>query len=123
MSRKTIRSLLLAVLASSVLVLGQGRLPVRGTFDDRLEAIEGRLDALEDRMAIAEERISSQPRPDPDRLSLESEAKLDRLEVRLIHLESNPTDCDCGGESARALLGRIRAVERQVSRLRFSPSR
>ncbi len=119
MSRKTL-CLLLAVSASSAVVLAQGRLPLRGSFDERLRAIEERMDAVEDRLARAEEEMSRHGQPVPDRLSLASEAKLDRLEVRMIRLETNPPDCDCGGESARALMDRVRAVERQVARLRYS---
>lgn len=123
MSRKTIGSLLLALLATSVLLLAQGRIPLRGTFDERLRSIEERMDAVEDRLARAEEATARQDRPGQDRLSLGSEAKLDRLEVRLIRLETNPPECNCGSASTQALLDRIRSIERQVARLRSSQLR
>ena len=53
-----------------------------------------------------------------DRLTLESEAKLDRLEVRVIQLENAPRNCDCNTAGQRDLLARLRSLERQVARLR-----
>ncbi len=123
MSRTTLGLSLFAVAASSALVLAQGRLPLRGTFDERLKAIEDRMDAVEDRLARTEEQVSRQAGLEPDRLSLASEAKLDRMEVRLIRLETNPPDCECGGEHTRAVLERLRSVERQLARLRYSQVR
>ncbi len=123
MSHKTLGLLAFAVSASSALVLAQGRFPLRGTFDERLQALEERMDAIEDRLARAEETISGYLQPAPDRLSAASEARLDRLEVRLIRLETNPTTCDCTSQNARTLLDRIRSVERQMARLRYSQVR
>lgn len=84
--------------------------------DDRLAAIEDRLTALEDRLARVEE--DRQDPPSADRLTLESEAKLDRLEVRVIQLENAPRNCDCNTAGQRDLLARLRSLERQVARLR-----
>ena len=122
----TCRSFLLAflaILAVSAPLSPQGRLPLRGTFDDRLSALEERLAAIEDRLAREDEERENQVATQPDRLTLESEAKLDRLEVRVIQLETNPRNCDCDSIGQRSLVDRIRSLERQVSRIRGSAIR
>ena len=119
-----IKILTLTVLASLALpgaLIAQGRTPVRATLDDRLAKIEDRLSAIEDRFATHEEGHTRKEQK--DRLELESEAKLDRLEVRVIQLETQPADCDCGGIGGRTLLERIISLERQVSRLRAARNR
>lgn len=112
---------LLAALAIPGALNAQGRTPVRTTLDDRLAELEDRLSAIEDRFATHEEGHTREEQK--DRLALESEAKLDRLEVRVIQLETRPADCDCGGIGARTLLERIISLERQVSRLRSARNR
>ncbi len=114
--RTTILLLPLALLPQ--LLPGQGRPPVRFSLDDRLAAIEDRLAALEERVA-APPLQRAQP-PQTDRLTLESQARLDRLEVRVIQLETASGDCGCNGVGERALLDRLRSLERQVARLRAS---
>ena len=89
--------------------------------DDRLASIEDRLTALEDRLERVEE--DRQDPRDPDRLTLESEAKLDRLEVRVIQLENAPRNCDCNTAGQRDMLARLRSIERQVARLRSAAIR
>lgn len=123
MNRKPFVLVFLAILVFSVPLAPQGRLPLRGTFDDRLNALEERLAAIEDRLARADEARAREPRDPSDRLTLESEAKLDRLEVRVIQLESNAADCECGGAGQRLLLDRLRSIERQVGRIRSSAIR
>ncbi len=112
---------LLASLALPCALDAQGRTPARMTLDDRLAKLEDRLSAIEDRFATHEEGHTREEQK--DRLTLESEAKLDRLEVRVIQLETRPADCDCGGIGSRALLERINSLERQVSRLRSARNR
>ena len=118
MSLKSAPFAVLAALCSLALLAAQGRLPVRGTFDDRLRAIEERIEAVEDRLARADEEQAAPPAPRTDRLSLESDLKLDRMEVRLIQLEKRSADCDCESVGQRSVLDRLRSVERQVARLR-----
>lgn len=114
---------ILAILAVSAPLVPQGRLPLRGTFDDRLSALEERLAAVEDRLAREDEERLNALGTRSDRLSLESEAKLDRLEVRVIQLETTPPNCDCDSIGQRSLVERIRSLERQVSRIRASAIR
>ena len=113
--------LVLAMLASSVPALAQGRVPLRGTLDDRLAAIEDRLAAIEDRLASEDDKRTR--KEETDRLSLESEAKLDRLEVRVIQLESRTSGATSQAVGQQGLLERIRSLERQVARLRSSAIR
>ncbi len=112
---------LFAVGAVGLISTRQASPQLRMTLDDRLAAIENRLAELEDRIARVEERREGTG-PE-DRLTLESEAKLDRLEVRLIQLETAPGNCDCDGSSQQAVIARIRSLERQVGRLRSGPVR
>ena len=112
---------LLASLALPGILHAQGRIVDRTTLDDRLAELEDRLDAIEDRFATHEEAHTREDQK--DRPTLESEAKLDRLEVRVIQLETRPADCDCGGIGSRALLERIVSLERQVARLRSARNR
>ena len=112
------RPLLVAMLALSapfwIAAQVRSRTPV--SLDDRLAVIEDRIAAVEDRLSRAEaERSRTDSK---DRLALESEAKLDRLEVRVIQLESAPAGCDCDGAGSQEIIARIRSLERQVSRLR-----
>ena len=100
---------------------GQVRTKAPIPLDDRLAAIEDRLTALEDRLARVEE--DRQDTPAPDRLTLESEAKLDRLEVRVIQLENAPRNCDCNAAGQHDMLARLRSIERQVARLRSAAIR
>ncbi len=111
----------LSALALVIIASGQQRPTRPMTLDDRLAAIEDRIEAIEDRVARAEGK--SQQASQPDRLSLQSEAKLDRLEVRVIRLEDSPSNCDCDGMGQRAMLDRVRSLERQVARLRSSTLR
>ena len=113
--------ILLAALTLPSALYAQGRIPVRETLDDRLAKLEDRLAAVEDRLAKHEEGHTREEQK--DRLTLESEAKLDRLEVRVIQLETRPADCDCAGIGTRALLERIVSLERQVARLRSTRNR
>ncbi len=118
MPRSRCALLLLAAVPSAAILLAQGRLPVRATYDDRLRAIEERLDAIEDGLArAAEERLTAE-QARPEGLGPLSELKLDRLEVRVIQLEDRPVNCDCGGPGQRAVLERLISVERQLARLR-----
>lgn len=114
-------TLVLTTLAVPSLLAAQGRLPQRATLDDRLAAIEERLEALENRLEAMDEETDREERV--DRLTLESEAKLDRLEVRVIQLESR--SARHAGESVgqRALIERLRSLERQVARLRAAAIR
>lgn len=108
--------LILTLLALPLMLAGQGRPPIRGTLDDRLASIEDRLSAIEHQLAATEDR--NERREQTDRLSLESEAKLDRLEVRVIQLESRSSDSTPAAGGDHALIERIRSLERQVARLR-----
>ena len=112
---------LLTILAVPAVLHTQGRIPLRGTFDDRLAKVEERLAAVEDRQATDEEDRARKERP--TRLTLESEAKLDRLEVRVIQLETRPSDCECDSIGQRALLERIQSLERQLARVRSTINR
>ena len=123
MARNALVLVFLALLALSTPLAPQGRLPLRGTFDERLKVLEDRLAGIEDRLARADEERDRQTGTQADRLSLESEAKLDRLEVRVIQLETDPQNCDCDGVGQRSLMERIRSLERQVSRIRASAIR
>lgn len=118
MTCKTLFLGFLAFVAYTGPLASQGRLPLRGTFDERLEALEERLTLVEDRMARAEEERARKPAAAPGGLSSRSEAKLDRLEVRVIQLEGGTSNCDCNQAGQRSLLERIRSLERQVARLR-----
>lgn len=118
MTRKTLLLIVLAFLVSAWPTAPQGRLPVRSTFDERLKSLEERLAAVEDRLAKAEENQARETDSTPAGLTSRSEAKLDRLEVRVIQLESNAPNCDCNEAGQRFILDRIRSLERQVSRLR-----
>lgn len=115
---------LLPIVSALFLVIaagGQERTAPRMTLDDRLAAIEDRIDAIEDRLASAEGQ--SQQASQPDRLSIQSEAKLDRLEVRMIRLENSSSNGNDHGMVQRALVERVRSLERQVARLRSSTLR
>lgn len=115
---------LLPILSALVLVIvasGQERPVQRMTLDDRLAAIEDRIDAIEDRLATVEGQ--SQQASEPDRLSIESEAKLDRLEVRVIRLENSASNRNYEGMAQREMVERVRSLERQVARLRSSSLR
>ena len=115
---------LLLILSALVLVIvatGQERSARPMTLDDRLATIEDRIDAIEDRLATFEEE--SQQASQPDRLSMESEAKLDRLEVRVVRLENAPTNPNYQGTAQRDMVARVRSLERQVARLRSSSLR
>lgn len=118
--KNSLLGVVVAVLCSGV-ASGQVRTKAPIPLDDRLAAIEDRLTALEDRVARVEEDRQD-PRA-PDRLTLESEAKLDRLEVRVIQLENAPRNCDCNTAGQRDMLARLRSVERQVARLRSAAIR
>lgn len=107
---------LLASLSLPSALAAQGQTTAPVSLDDRLAELEDRLDAIEDRFATHQEAHTREEQK--DRSTLESEAKLDRLEVRVIQLETRPADCDCGGIGSRALLERIVSLERQVARLR-----
>lgn len=113
--------LMLTMLAAPTLLLAQGRLPVRGTLDDRLAMIEDRLSAIENRIAALDEASSREKQV--DRLTLESEAKLDRLEVRVIKLENRSVDSASEITGQRELVVRLRSLERQVARLRAAAIR
>ena len=115
---------LLPILSALVLVIvasGQERPARPMILDDRLATIEDRIDAIEDRLATVEGQ--SQQASPPDRLSIESEAKLDRLEVRVIRLENSSTRGNNDGMAHGALVERVRSLERQVARLRSSSLR
>ena len=113
--------LVLAMLASSTLLAAQGQLPRGMTLDDRLASIEDRLDSIENRLAAMDEETKRDQQT--DRLTLESEAKLDRLEVRVIQLETRSQDQEGESLGQRALLERLRSLERQVARLRAAAIR
>ena len=113
--------LLLPTVAMAALLQAQGRLPQRVTLDDRLAAIEDRLDSVENRISALEEKGQVEKRA--ERLIPESEAKLDRLEVRVIQLENQSRDTASAGVQERVLVNRIRALERQVARLRAASVR
>lgn len=81
----------------------------RMTLDRRLEAIETRLAAVEKRLAEL---------PPPAAPSALAQAKLDRLEVRVIRLEESPGRRIGAVVSGRELEARIRSLERQMARLR-----
>ena len=108
--------LILTFLTLPSMLAAQGRPPIRETLDDRLASIEDRLSAIEHQLVATEDR--NERREQTDRLSLESQAKLDRLEVRVIQLEGRSSDSAPGTGGDRALLARIRSLERQVARLR-----
>lgn len=108
--------LLFLTLPVPVLLVGQGRAPVRFNLEARLSAIEERLDRIEDWVAKAEaDNRQEQP---AEALTSESEAKLDRLEVRVIQLENGPQACGCVEVGNRSILDRLRSLERQIARLR-----
>lgn len=109
-------SLALAVMAASALLFSQARLSPQRTLDDRLAEIEDRLDAIEDRLDRQDEVRERESQT--DRVTLQSESKLDRLEVRVIQLESRSADPSAGGVRQRQVLERLRSLERQVGRLR-----
>ncbi len=113
--------LMLTLLAAPTLLPAQGRLPLRGTLDDRLATIENRLDAIENRLEALAEEVGREKKV--DRLTLESEAKLDRLEVRVIQLENRSLDPASESIGQRALIDRLRSLERQVARLRAATIR
>ncbi len=115
MSKRSL-SLVLLMLPVPVLLTSQGRAPVRFNLEDRLAAIEKRLDGIEDWLAEAEASSGQEQRADT--LTSESEAKLDRLEVRVIQLENSPQDCGFGEVGDRSILERLRSLERQIARLR-----
>ena len=81
----------------------------RMTLDRRLAAIEARLAAME-------EHVAESP-PPAGSVSLD-QAKLDRLEARVIRLEESPGRQIGAVVSVRDLEARIRSLERQVARLR-----
>ena len=109
-------SLVLLMLPVPVLLNGQGRAPVRFNLEARLATIEERLDGIEDWLAEAE--TSNRQEHHADTLTSASEAKLDRLEVRVIQLENGPQDCGCSEVGDRSILDRLRSLERQIARLR-----
>ena len=121
MSKTNALLLISSALALVIVATGQERPTRPMTLDDRLATIENRIDAIEDRLATFEEQ--SQQASQPDRLSMESEAKLDRLEVRVVRLENSPTNHDYEGMAQRDLVARVRSLERQVARLRSSSLR
>ena len=123
MTCKSLLFAFLVILAASGPLSPQGRLPLRGTFDERLSAFEERLAAIEDRLAREDEERQRELAVPAEGLYMESEAKLDRLEVRVIQLETSPRNCDCDSIGQRSLVERIRSLERQVSRLRTSSIR
>lgn len=104
------------MLAVPTLLAAQGRPTGRVTLDDRLAIIEDRLASIENRLATLDEE--SRRVDTPDRLTLESEAKLDRLEVRVIQLEQESDGRTDGSIPERWIIDRIRSLERQVARLR-----
>ena len=104
------------MLAVPALLAGQGRPAGRGTLDDRLAAIEDRLASIENRFEALDEE--SRREDTADRLTLESEAKLDRLEVRVIQLEEKSVGRTGERIPERWVMDRIRSLERQVARLR-----
>ena len=108
--------LLLSVLlvAPVTEVTGQSRNNRPVTLDDRLAAIEARITALE------KQNVLNLQIDQPDPMDLDTRSKLDRMEVRIIQLETSPPDCSCGGGQNSALLERMRSLERQVARLRSS---
>lgn len=114
-------AVLLGCGALSALLLAQGQQAPRVTLEDRLAAIEDRLDALEH--GRSEASAARDREPPPDRLTMEAVAKLDRLEVRVIQLEGRTGGP--GGQVAVSgeLLARLRALERQVARLRSAALR
>ena len=83
----------------------------RMTLDRRLAAIEARLAAIEERVA----------EPPPAAAVSLDQAKLDRLEARVIRLEESPGRQIGAVVSVRDLEARIRSLERQVARLRRDP--
>lgn len=116
-----VRSVGSLVAAATILValFAHAQAPRRVSFDERFEQFEERLAALEEAVH----------RPDPvaqdpgsGRLALESEAKLDRLEVRVIQLETQPPECDCA-TAQLGLASRVRSLERQLARLRAGLNR
>ena len=119
-SRKPLM-LTLTMLVATILLPAQGRPPLRGTLDDRLAAIEDRIAALETRLDSLDEKGDRQKQA--DRLTLASEAKLDRLEVRVIQLENRTVAPATGGIGQRDILSRLRSLERQVARLRAMMNR
>ncbi len=113
----------LALLALSGLVAVQltlGQAPRRSSLEERLAEVEQRLAALE-ASGAARDGSETQSEP-PGEFSAGAEAKLDRLEVRLIQLENQGADCECA-EAQRGLQTRVRSLERQVARLRASVNR
>ena len=112
---------MLSALVVVIVASGQERPAQRMTLDDRLATIEDRIDAIEDRLATVEGQ--SQRASEPDRLSMESEAKLDRLEVRVIRLENSAGNRNYEGMAQREMVERVRSLERQVARLRSSSLR
>ena len=121
MSTKKALLPILAALVVVILASGQERPAPRMTLDDRFAAIEDRIEAIEERLTRAEEQ--SQRARQPDRLSAQSEAKLDRLEVRVIRLEDSSSNRTNEGMAQRAVIERVRSLERQVARLRSSSLR
>ena len=104
------------MLALPTLLAAQGQPSGRVTLDDRLAIIEDRLASIENRLAALDEK--SRHVDTADRLTLESEAKLDRLEVRVIQLEQKSVGRTGESIPERWLMDRIRSLERQVARLR-----
>ena len=109
-------SLTLALVTASALLFSPVRPAPRMTLEDRLAEIEDRLDTIEDRLDRQDEARGREVQT--DRLTLESEAKLDRLEVRVIQLEGRSSEGSVDGPTQRQVLERLRSLERQVARLR-----
>ena len=112
---------ILAALVLAILATAQQRPPPRMTLDDRLAAIEDRIEMIEDRLAKSEGQSQGARQADP--LSSQSEARLDRLEVRVIRIEDSSGDGNHNGMAQRAMLERVRSLERQVARLRSATLR
>ncbi len=117
-----VRSVGPLVAAATILaaLFAHAQAPRRASFDERFERIEERLAALEEE--VVQRPDPGAQDPGPGRLALESEAKLDRLEVRVIQLETQPPECDCA-TAQLGLASRVRSLERQLARLRAGLNR
>lgn len=114
-------ALVSVLVSASAALLSQEGAPFRRTLDDRLAEIEDRIASVEAELAAQREMRDREEAA--DRLTLESEAKLDRLEVRVIQLESRPVGAAGAGRANQQLTERVRSLERQVARLRSTALR
>ncbi len=114
-------ALVSVLMSASAALLSQEGAPFRRTLDDRLAEIEDRIASVEAELAAQREEWNREEVA--DRLTLESEGKLDRLEVRVIQLENRQVGAAGAGLANRQLMERVRALERQVARLRSAALR